>query len=64
MLVDQEWTLADEEADDPATPINESTCGGPGTGPGTACEAGNPNFGEATQYQAPRTLRLGVKLSW
>ncbi len=63
-LVDQEWTLADEEADDPATPLDESTCGGPGTGPGTACEAGNPNFGEAMQYQSPRTLRLGVKLSW
>jgi len=27
-------------------------------------EVGNPSFGEATQYQAPRTLRLGLKLSW
>ncbi|MGH6690385.1 MAG: TonB-dependent receptor [Gammaproteobacteria bacterium] len=57
VLVDQEWTLADETAADP-------DCGGPGTGPGTSCEQGNPSFGQATQYQAPRTLRLGVKLSW
>jgi len=56
-IVDQEWTLADETAADPL-------CGGPGTGAGTACEQGNPGFGEALRYQSPRTIRLGMKLSW
>ncbi|MEM7483291.1 MAG: TonB-dependent receptor [Acidobacteriota bacterium] len=57
--VDEDWTFA---------PLTQTPtppdCGGPGTGPNTSCPNGNPQFGQATQFQAPRTLRLGVKLSW
>jgi outer membrane receptor protein involved in Fe transport len=63
-IVDNEWTFADQDADDPATPIDEATCGGPGSGAGTACPQGNPLFGTPTEYQTPRTVRFGVKLSW
>lgn len=57
--VDQTWTF---ERADRTTDPNE--CGGPGTGPGTACPNGNPNFGTPTAYQSPRTVRFGVKLAF
>jgi outer membrane receptor protein involved in Fe transport len=57
--VDEIWTFARaDRTDDP----NE--CGGRGTGPGTACPQGNPNWGEPLTFQDPRTLRLGIRLSW
>jgi outer membrane receptor protein involved in Fe transport len=57
-VVDQDWTFNELSAtQDP----NE--CGGPGTGPGTACPAGNPNFGSPIDFQRPRTLRFGLKIS-
>ena len=57
--VSQTWTFRRAEAtEDP----NE--CGGPGTGPGTACPDGNPQWGTPTAYQTPRTYRLGLKLSF
>lgn len=59
VTVDQIWTNARaERTEDP----NE--CGGPGTGPGTACPQGNPNWGGPLTFQDPRTLRLGIRLSW
>ncbi len=57
--VDQEWTFARLTA---TTDPNE--CGGPGTGPGTACPAGNPDFGSALDFQRPQTFRFGVKYSF
>jgi outer membrane receptor protein involved in Fe transport len=57
--VDQEWTFRRAGA---TTDPNE--CGGPGTGPGTACPSGNPNFGQASTYQSPRTIRLALKLAF
>ena len=55
---DNDWTYARlPETTDP----NE--CGGPGTGPGTACPAGNADWGTATAYQRPQTIRLGIKFS-
>ena len=57
--VSQTWTNARlTETTDP----NE--CGGPGTGPGTSCPNGNPQWGTATSYQTPRTIRLGLKFSF
>jgi hypothetical protein len=57
--VDQIWTRARAaKTEDP----NE--CGGPGTGSGTACPRGNPNWGGPVAFQDPRTTRLGVRLSW
>lgn len=57
--VNQQWTTRRAlETTDP----NE--CGGPGTGAGTACPLGQPLWGTPTAYQTPRTIRLGVKLSW
>ncbi len=59
VTVDQVWTRARAESSpDP----NE--CGGPGTGEGTACPDGNPNWGGPLTFQDPRTLRLGIRLSW
>jgi outer membrane receptor protein involved in Fe transport len=58
--VDQEWTFASD--DDPDTPINEATCGGPDAV--VECGDANRQFGTATNYQDPRTLRLGVKFSF
>lgn len=55
--VDQSWTFALGDG-------GPNECGGPGSGIGTSCPNGNPNFGQATVYQSPRTLRLGAKLSW
>lgn len=57
--VDQIWTLAAA-----ATTVNPNECGGPGTGTGTACPQGNPNWGGPLTFQDPRTLRLGMRLSW
>ena len=57
--VDQNWTYADAPS-----PPDPNECGGPGTGPGTACPEGNPNWGGALTFQDPRTLRLGIRLSW
>ena len=59
LSVDQNWTNAD--APSPADP---SECGGPGTGEGTDCPDGNPNWGGPLTFQDPRTLRLGIRLSW
>ncbi|MEM7480718.1 MAG: TonB-dependent receptor [Acidobacteriota bacterium] len=57
--VDQDWTF--ERLTATPTPPD---CGGPGTGRGTACPNGNPNFGTPTTFQAPRTVRFGVKLAF
>jgi TonB-dependent receptor-like protein len=58
-LVDETWTFTEAaKTDDP------HECGGPGTGDGTACPDGNPNWGGALAFQEPRTLRFGVRLSW
>ena len=52
--VNQTWTFAAlDSTEDP----NE--CGGPGTGPGTSCPQGNPDFGSPVGYQTPRSIRLG-----
>lgn len=59
LTVDQEWTTERLRAT-----VNPNECGGPGTGPGTSCPNGNPLFGQATAYQQPQTVRLGVKLSF
>ena len=59
--IDQEWTRAHVNNSADNTQLN---CGGPGTGPGTACPNGNALFGTALTYQQPRTLRLGVKFSF
>ena len=57
--VDETWTNASAPK---TTDPNE--CGGPGTGPGTACPDGNPNWGGPLAFQDPRTLRFGARLSW
>ncbi len=62
--VDQRWTNARTDADGNALPGLAGDCGGPGTGPGTACPAGNPLWGTPTAYQTPRTIRLGARLSF
>jgi hypothetical protein len=59
--IDQEWTRATVRNSPTPQLLN---CGGPGTGPGTACPNGNPLFGEATARQAPQTVRLGAKFSF
>lgn len=56
--LDQTWTNARENGG------NLNDCGGPGSGPGTACPAGNPLWGTPTSYQTPRTFRLGAKFSF
>jgi outer membrane receptor protein involved in Fe transport len=59
VAVDEIWTFAQaDRTEDP----NE--CGGPGTGEGTACPDGNPYWGAPLAFQDPRTLRLGIRLSW
>jgi hypothetical protein len=55
---DQIWTRAAAEAT-----VDPNECGGPGTGPGTVCPEGNPNWGEPLTFQEPRTVRLGVRLT-
>ena len=62
--VDQRWTNASRDADGNTLPGLAGDCGGPGTGPGTACPAGNPLWGTPTAYQTPRTIRLGARLSF
>jgi outer membrane receptor protein involved in Fe transport len=57
--VDQNWTFARA-----ARTTDPNECGGPGTGAGTSCPNGNPLFGTPTQYQTPRTIRLGLKASF
>lgn len=57
--VNQTWNSATENA----TPAQQA-CGGPGTGEGTACPLGNPLFGTPTEFQSPRTIRLGAKFSF
>lgn len=54
----QTWTF------DAAEPVDPNACGGPGTGPGTACPLGNPNWGGPLTFQDPRTIRLGARLTW
>ncbi|MDA8021369.1 MAG: TonB-dependent receptor, partial [Thermoanaerobaculia bacterium] len=58
--IDQDWTFDAP----PGIGLNPGECGGPGTGPGTACPQGNPDWGSAVVFQKPRTFRLGAKLSW
>lgn len=59
IFVDEIWTFeAARRTEDP----NE--CGGPETGQGTACPPGNPNWGKPILFHAPRTLRVGTRLSW
>jgi hypothetical protein len=53
--VDNEWT---QRAALETTDVNE--CGG--TDPG--CPGANPFWNQVTAFQLPRSLRLGVKLSW
>jgi hypothetical protein len=56
--VDQIWTFEQlTVTEDP------DECGGPGTGPETTCQKGNPNFGTPLAFQRPRTLRFGAKIS-
>ena len=59
MGVDEIWTFNVMERT-----LDPGECGGPGTGPGTDCPLGNSLWGTATHFQRPRTLRVGVKLSW
>ena len=61
--VEQTWTNARAFKNNP-DPNHPSMCGGPGTGPGTSCPNGNPDFGSPTSFQQPRTLRVGAKLSF
>ncbi len=61
--VNQTWNAANVFKNDP-DPNAPSMCGGPDSGPGTACPLGNPNHNTATNFQQPRTLRLGAKLSF
>ena len=56
--VDQVWTF-----NELTVTLDPNECGGPGTGPGTACPLGNPNFGLPLDFQRPRTLRFGVRIS-
>jgi hypothetical protein len=59
IFMDEIWTYARaRRTEDP----NE--CGGPGTGVGTDCPAGNPNWGKPLLFHTPRTLRIGARLSW
>lgn len=58
--IDQDWTFAAPSG----VGLNPGECGGPGTGQGTTCEEGNPNWGTALAYQKARTIRFGAKLSW
>jgi outer membrane receptor protein involved in Fe transport len=57
--VDQTWSFARFN-----TTPDPPDCGGAGSGPGTDCPLGNPNFGEPMALQSPRTFRLGVKLAF
>lgn len=59
IVVDQTWTYAAARQT-----VDPNECGGPGTGPGTSCPDGNPNWGQPVVYQDPRTVRLGARLSW
>ncbi len=57
--VDEIWTLAALERT-----LDPGECGGPGTGLGTDCPSGNPLWGTPLEFQRPRALRIGAKLSW
>ena len=59
VIVDETWTYAALDRT-----VDPRECGGPGTGPGTNCPEGNPFWGSAVAYQLPRSLRLGLKVSW
>lgn len=59
IYADQLWTFARSR-----TTEDPNECGGPGTGPGTDCPAGNPNWGKPILYHSPRTLRIGTRLTW
>jgi hypothetical protein len=59
IVVDQIWTFAAAR-----TTEDPNECGGPGTGPGTSCPDGNPNWGQPILFQTPRALRIGARLSW
>lgn len=59
IAVDQTWTR-----DRGGETVDPDACGGPGTGPGTACPRGNPNWGGPLTFQDPRTVRLGARLTW
>jgi len=57
-VVDQDWTF-----NELTVTVDPNECGDPGTGPGTQCPSGNPNFGTPIDFQRPRTFRFGVKIS-
>jgi hypothetical protein len=59
VTVDEVWTRAAAEVT-----MDPNECGGPGTGPGTDCPLGNPNWGRPLTFQEPRTVRLGARLTW
>jgi len=54
-VVDQTWTFAAPSDPNP-------NCGGPDSGAG--CPLGNDHWGEPDQFQSPRTVRLGARLSF
>jgi len=59
LTVDEDWTFAAlTRTEDP------DECGGPGTGTGGDCPEGNPLWGTPKTLQVPRTVRLGLRLSW
>lgn len=55
----QRWTRARSR-----TTEDPNECGGPGTGPGTDCPNGDPSWGQPILFHAPRSLRIGARLSW
>jgi hypothetical protein len=59
IYVDPMWTSARTRITE-----NPNECGGPGTGPGTDCPDGNPNWGKPILFHEPRTLRIGARLTW
>ncbi|MBW3672249.1 MAG: hypothetical protein KY432_11335, partial [Acidobacteria bacterium] len=56
--VDEIWTFAN------GVPLPADECGGPGTGPGTNCPEGNPNWGQPLAFQQGRSLMFGLKANW
>ena len=57
--MDQVWTYAD--APSPKTRTNAAARA---RGPEPTAPDGNPNWGGPLTFQDPRTLRLGIRLSW
>lgn len=53
--VDEIWTY--EVAEE-----TTGVCGGPGTGPGTSCPSGNPDWGNELGWRFPRGWRIGMRV--